>query len=309
MTATEEKLFFFSADSSSDYGLFSSDGTNEGTFKISGDFSRIPFFDYRDQRAFIGFNNKFYFQGEQDENMLYVTDGTPGNLKEIQIIAGEDSKPDYFTVYNNELYFKAFLGFYFPNQAMYKINSNGLAEQALDHNLVGNDYLLDGRHLTVHDDMLYYASRSNTGNELWKSDGREINTELVFDLSPGDDDSFPSQLTSCAENLFFFATTEESGKELFVYTSNTVSNKNVVEEKISVEILPNPAENYLKVTFSENIKSNNLNIYNANGEKIIMNIKVGNSLSETIDIQKLRPGSYFIISDDFRIRAQFIKSE
>lgn len=311
MTATDEKLFFFSSDADFDYALYASDGTTAGTNRVSGDFDNISFFDYIDRRAFIGFNSRFYFQGEKDnDRKLFSTDGSPGDLTEIEIIVGEESKPEFFTSYNNELYFKAFLGFYSPNQAMYKIDNTGLeANPALDGNLIGFNYDLDGGHLTIHNDLLYYSARSDNGSELWQSDGTENNTEMVSNLAPGNGNSFPSQITSSGENLFFFASPPASGKELYAYTSNIISSTHEKGQSATqVHLAPNPASSHIVLQFKDAEKiPSKLNIYSANGEKLLGDIWTKKSTSVSINIEPLTAGSYFIISEDLSVKEQFYK--
>ncbi|MCP4202644.1 MAG: hypothetical protein GY769_12000 [bacterium] len=64
---------------------------------------------------------------------------------------------------------------------------------------------------------LYLASRDRaTGNELWRSEGTRKGTVLVADIQAGDGDSSPSDFTAAGRNLFFNATSNRYGRELWV---------------------------------------------------------------------------------------------
>ena len=73
----------------------------------------------------------------------------------------------------------------------------------------------DPAELTAVGDLLYFtATRSDTGTELWVSDGTSDGTHIVDDIVPGAGSSSPGELTAVGETLFFAATGSE-GRELW----------------------------------------------------------------------------------------------
>ena len=70
--------------------------------------------------------------------------------------------------------------------------------------------------LVVLNNIVYFqASESGTGSELWRSDGSESGTYLVKDILPGDQGSFPYNVTAFKNNLYFAANNGVNGYELW----------------------------------------------------------------------------------------------
>ena len=60
-----------------------------------------------------------------------------------------------------------------------------------------------------------FSAGSNSGRELWKSDGTEAGTVRVKDINPGSASSDPRDLTNVNGTLFFSAYDGSSGRELW----------------------------------------------------------------------------------------------
>jgi ELWxxDGT repeat protein len=69
--------------------------------------------------------------------------------------------------------------------------------------------------------ILYFSARDSIhGNELWKSDGTESGTVMVKDTRPEsyygyNGGSYPANLTNVNGTLFFAATNDATGRELW----------------------------------------------------------------------------------------------
>ena len=63
--------------------------------------------------------------------------------------------------------------------------------------------------------LLFAASDGIIGTELWKTDGTAAGTNLVKDINPGADNSFPRDLTFFGGALYFAADDGTSGRELW----------------------------------------------------------------------------------------------
>lgn len=81
--------------------------------------------------------------------------------------------------------------------------------------------------------MLYFtADNAAAGRELWRSDGTEAGTSLVFDLNPGSE--FPSaldELTGGDTYLYFTAVQPETGRELWRSDGTPAGTELVIDLK------------------------------------------------------------------------------
>ena len=107
----------------------------------------------------------------------------------------------------------------------------------VDNGYAVNPNSSDPRSLTEFDGKLYYtANDSESGRELWVSDGTEAGTNLVKDINPnsnsftyGSDYSAPRYLTEFNSKLYFSAGDGEHGRELWV-TDGTEAGTNLVKD-------------------------------------------------------------------------------
>ncbi len=87
--------------------------------------------------------------------------------------------------------------------------------------------------LTLWEDHLYFTAfdgNHSLGYELWQSDGTENGTFILKDIYPGDsfqDSSWPRYFTAFNDKLYFQATDEEHGTELWT-TDGTENGTNLV---------------------------------------------------------------------------------
>ena len=79
------------------------------------------------------------------------------------------------------------------------------------------------RNLVVVEDAIFFiADDGNSGVELWTSDGTTAGTQMVKDIFPGSEDSFPSAITPQPDGGFLFRATDETGER--VWFSDGTSN-------------------------------------------------------------------------------------
>ncbi len=74
-----------------------------------------------------------------------------------------------------------------------------------------------GQFADVNGITFFTATTSSTGRELWKNDGATIGTVQVLDIASDSGGSSPSGLTLANNKLFFAATTDSFGQELYAY--------------------------------------------------------------------------------------------
>ena len=96
-------------------------------------------------------------------------------------------------------------------------------------------------HITpISDGKLYFTADtgSETGRELYFSEGSSSNTDIIVDIWPGDGNSSnPNNLISHGENIFFTANDGQNGVELW-YSDSTVSGTQMIKN-----INPNGSSN------------------------------------------------------------------
>lgn len=309
MTVLGDQLLFWIRDGEFTYPLYATDGTAAGTERLFTELSNLSTHDFDNNRSIQIFNDQLFFRGSTNGNagnsVVYVTDGTSTGTMALDLADVEFETPSFFTLYNDQLYFEADLGF-IEGTNMFRIDAAGNAGPALDKSLVGSGYRFDGIGLTEHNGRLYYVAVSDNGGELWTSDGTEASTFEVMDLVPGAESSLIFELTSAGENLFFFADTPETGRELFVFTSNIISNTEDIDinQNEALLIFPNPAQDYIEVSNADhNIEQ--INITDTAGKAYDLKF-VLNQSSIGIDIRSLPSGVYLLNSDDGRV-GKFIK--
>ncbi|MFO0941001.1 MAG: ELWxxDGT repeat protein [Pirellulales bacterium] len=126
---------------------------------------------------------------------LWRTDGSPtGTYLVKDITPGPaDSSVNASTQSNGQLFLSV------ENQ-LWIINAITLAARSiqLPYHVASTMVVLDG--------IVYFSTnRSDTGFELWRSDGTQAGTYLIKDIMPGNSSSFPRNFTIIGNSIFFSA--------------------------------------------------------------------------------------------------------
>ncbi len=139
-----------------------------------------------------------------DGEELWKTDGTEANTIQVQNIHPSDgSSPFELTDAGGTLYFSAEDG---TDQELWKSNGTGATE--IDINPSGSSSPED---LTNFNGTVFFSADDGTnGVELWKSGGGPVgtnpgDTQMVADIAPGSEDSFPDGMADFNGTLFFQA--------------------------------------------------------------------------------------------------------
>ena len=241
LTGFNDRLYFNADDGENGEELWVSDGTSSGT-QLLKDLN--PGASDSDPRYFTEFNDRLYFSANDGENgkELWVSDGTSSGtqlLKDINPGARDSglafgSYPEYFTEFNNRLYFTANDG---ENGEELWVSDGTTSGTQLLKDLnpeirdSGDAYGSRAREFVEFNDRLYFSAEDNeNGRELWVTDGTTSGTQLVADIFPGEnkyrnfytygdaDSSYPGIFTVFGNELFFRANNGETGIELFKLT-------------------------------------------------------------------------------------------
>ena len=263
LVAGNSKFFFSGYDAPGMAEVFVSDGTEEGTYLIQDQwtheyFSSNGWWDFYfvgprdlhvipssgnhpDRLVYSGF---WAHSGDVTGEEPYLTDGVTtvrmGNIVPEITESGPyccfdflGSKPRDFTHVDNMIYFSA------------ESNDNGRELYRYDLNGFGNNRLFligdirtgvegsEPEQLTpVGDNKIYFSAEvdSETGRELYFSRGSAVNTNIVMDIWPGENNSSnPQNLISHGENIFFTADNGQNGTELW-YSDSTATGTQMVKD-------------------------------------------------------------------------------
>jgi len=210
---------YFTAVNHKGRELWVTDGTSTGTQMLKdirqGTGDSHP-------KYFTELNGKLYFSANDGVNgeELWVTDGTSvGTKLAVDVldftIVGQgaiSSVPENLIVYNGALYF-TILG-----KVLYKTDGTKLGTEQVKiiNHVTGTTPIYFGiSNVVIFNNKLYFSANDDVnGQELWKSDGTEVGTQMVMDINPnGNSDS--SGFTEYNGKLYFRANDGTNGFELW----------------------------------------------------------------------------------------------
>ena len=238
LTEFDDRLYFTADDGENGRELWVSDSTSSGTQLLKDIASGTSTYGDADSsfpRSLTVFDDRLYFTADDGENgrELWVSDGTTENtqlLKDINPQVGNygsayGSFPYNLTAFDGRLYFTANDGVNGDELWV----SDGTTENTqllkdIDPRTddSGFAYSSSPGNLTEFGDRLYFAANDENGTELWVSDGTSSGTQLLKDINPEVNNygeaysSFPYNLTAFDDRLYFTASDEENGRELWV---------------------------------------------------------------------------------------------
>ena len=230
LTAFNDKLYF-TDDDGSGQKLWLTDGTTSGT-RLAKDNNGITIStDY----SYIFINAHFAVQG----NNLYMSATAPSTGQELY----RYNPATGFSLVK-DITPGAAGGFpYNITPALGKIAftySDTLTKQTelwavteTNHAKLIKSYPQPGAsfdYLTPGNQLLYFVSRTtDTGLELWKTNGTAEGTLLVKDIYTGTTSSYPQDLTYVNNALYFNAASKKAGTELWQSGGNAADTKMVAE--------------------------------------------------------------------------------
>lgn len=223
LTAVGNLLLFSATDQADNVELWQSDGTTDGTvlaWDINPNGSSYP-----EELTSVEtpiFNALFFtaddspgaLPGDASPNReLWVIEPISGNSNSLDINPSGGSNPRFLTAYRNECYFIA------DDGSGYKLwRSNGAFITQISPEGLNVDPDIE---LIISNDILYFsASRAGEGTELWKFDGSTV--DLVQDINPGANGSFPHNFSDVNGVLYFAAEQAGAGIELWRTTPTGV---------------------------------------------------------------------------------------
>ena len=205
-------LYFLADDGTNGRELWTSDGTEKGTFMLvdvnpGGDAKADLLASVGGSLYFGAFSPSVGFEP-------FVTDGTTEGTRPVgDLNPGGDSKVYNFYELNGEVYFVA--DNEIVGSELWKVDPMAPrgARLVKDINPSGGSGV---SYAAVIDGLLYFsANDGNFNNELWRSDGTESGTFQVAEINKGAGSSFPQEFISYKNTLFFSATPTTNNRELW----------------------------------------------------------------------------------------------
>jgi ELWxxDGT repeat protein len=217
MTLGDEALFFTrSVESSSDFTLWKSDGTDAGTVQVR-DFGPEEMQELPKGPSAQAAGQLFFFLGSRP--VPWRTDGTEAGTwpllgEDVRVCCNDREMPELRAA-GSTVFFAA----EDMEHGVELWTSDGVPSDRAGTRLVRDvEPGTSGSQpagLTDFQGKLYFSAvTAALGRELWVSDGTEAGTDLVKAIRPGTG-SNPSLLTAHANRLWFFADDGEHGRELW----------------------------------------------------------------------------------------------
>ena len=319
LTKFDDRLFF-TAHNGTERKLYVTDGTEAGTHTVENE---IPI-NYTNPGQLHVFNNELYFiatvnglgidlykckkdiededkDGKVDDYYIQlVHDFNAGGNNNLQPFVDYllTEVPPIFLEHNNELYFAAREQNAPNNGNNYQIyKTNGTTTQIafpIDETQMGpaNDplYLLKS-----FDNKIFFSIKGlgMPTHQLWVANPANDSVIRLTDYygsnSQPQDVSWSIQNRPIIYNdeLFFRASTNDEGTELWKISSESLSEE-TIEKDNTISIYPNPTSEIINIKI-DNFTNFNTEIYNVLGKKVA-NFKNQTSM----DVSKLTSGIYFL---------------
>ncbi|WP_428668238.1 ELWxxDGT repeat protein [Runella sp.] len=219
-------LFFTAKEKGTAVGLWKSNGSTNGTVKITDLPNTVS--------GLISVGNLLYFAADQSGfgYELWKSNGTAaGTVRVKDIYPGSlGSMPEGFTNVNGTLYFVATNA---TNGSELWKSDGTEAGTVIVKDIVSGTPGSNPQGLTNVNGTLYFVADDGVnGYELWKSDGTAAGTALVKDINPGNSSSSPQHLINVSGTLYFVANNGVNGYELWK-SNGTATGTTLVKDILS----------------------------------------------------------------------------
>lgn len=179
-------------------------------------------------------NNELFFAASNNTHgreLWKLTSATSSPIFVMDICQGTcSSNPNYFTAFNNSLFFVARSSY--VDFEIWNVNNTSIPFQVTDVNPGSNAGVLASPF--IFNNRIYFAGDNGMiGKELWKLNG--LTSQLVENINKGNETSAPTNFTVLDSALYFFATTDSNGRELWKNDLNGGTN-------LELEIIPGAAD-------------------------------------------------------------------
>lgn len=144
--------------------------------------------------------------------------------------------------------------------------------------------------------VVFAGYNQTVGTELWVSDG--FTTSLAFDIYPGNRSSDPAELTTVGSSVYFVATGNKIGREIFRFTytnSRPVLTSIDIFKGTATKNAAPPSSNPASLTIVTNngqVRGVYFTAYTADAGRELYYISAGGASAALVDINKGAGGSF-----------------
>lgn len=299
LTAVGSKVFFYISppSSSNPAHWYVSDGTTAGTKQIVA--VRSNYNDFKKLKSLVVWNDKFYFPavelgGYENDERYYVSDGTSAGTFKLE---GEKEyqEPSSPRILNGKLYFHAYAPPYISDLFVTDGTAKGTT-RPLDLAKLGGGFSFSGGQYVLFGDSIYMnAFRSETGWELWRTNGTTAGT-VPIEWKKGPAEADPGSLLAVKDKLFLTINDPQIGQELWVYEpkSTITSTREIGITRDLLAFSPNPVQDQLQVrSLRADLGDGVLRMYNLHGQLILQQTLRAQE-SRTFPLSGLPTGVYIL---------------
>jgi len=163
-------IVYFNANDKSESGLWRSDGTEEGTYRVTSNTAEIT---YAYDLTKVG-NTLYFYATYQNDRVLWRTDGTPEGSTIVKHNNQPIVEPDALIAVGNDLFY------FLSNSQLWKTNGTDAGTQLIKDNFTS---YYDWNMKSLNGYLLFYAADSSTSNNtvLWRSNGTTAGTITLKD--------------------------------------------------------------------------------------------------------------------------------
>ncbi len=214
--------------------------------------------------SMIAYDSKLYYSIDDDASLYLIESPSvePTVLSETSSSFADE--PTAFEIFNDLVYFFGETS----NDGVHRTDGTPEGTELIfDINQVTFDR--DGIH-SIGDQLLIAGESSfMQGEELFISDG-EATIDIFSDINPGNRDSSPTGFIDVGDGrTFFTATTEEEGRELWMYSTSSLSTLELSSNLYTV--YPTLVTNSLSINYKSegSLSSTNISIINNQGMSVV----------------------------------------
>ncbi len=216
MTEVNGTIYFIAGDINTNRALWKTNGSGASLVAVVG-------FSSDNVSNMVSYNGQLFFATKE----LWKTDGTEVGTEMVKDINNNfNSDPRGLKVVNGELYFTAHENSH--GRELWKTNGTLEGTELIKDIYSGSDPSLI-TNMTENNGVLYFFADDGVhGSQLWKSDGSNTDTvQLTNSLSSG-----LRELKAFGNNLFLSASTDQYGKELWVFSGGNDSDADGIDDAI-----------------------------------------------------------------------------
>jgi len=245
LLTVDSQLFFIAGSDLAGLELWKSDGTPEGTILVK-DIRPGP--EGSDIDWLTAVADKVYFTADAGDGAgveLWWSDGTDVGTRRVKDIrpGSVGAHPKSLTAVGNLLFFTANDGVHgdepwrsdgtIPGTFMIKDIRTGTNSSSLPDNFVKLPY---GQL------VIFTAFTDAAGMELWYTDGTEAGTAQLPDIAPGPASSDPAELTISGDLLYFRASDQIAGRELWAMNYHDLDADGIINIEDNCPAISNASQ-------------------------------------------------------------------